>query len=233
MDGEVVLRAVNVSKSFDGKPVVDGVSIEVRRGVVEGVVGPNVAGETTLLRILAGLLEPDAGLVERRGRIGYVPQDDMLLPWLTLRGNIELGLRARGLPREERRRRVAEAARLLGLEEYLDMYPWRVSGGTRRKAAIARALVLKPDALLLDEPYTGLDRRSIEALQGFIRRVKREGLAVLIVSHQLAELVEVADIVYVVTERPARLRGVLDLTKPGSRERILEILTPLLLDGGA
>ena len=233
MDGEVVLRAVNVSKSFDGKPVVDGVSIEVRRGVVEGVVGPNGAGKTTLLRILAGLLEPDAGLVERRGRIGYVPQDDMLLPWLTLRGNIELGLRARGLPREERRRRVAEAARLLGLEEYLDMYPWRVSGGTRRKAAIARALVLKPDALLLDEPYTGLDRRSIEALQGFIRRVKREGLAVLIVSHQLAELVEVADIVYVVTERPARLRGVLDLTKPGSRERILEILTPLLLDGGA
>lgn len=225
---EPVIRARGIYKSFDGLPVVEDFTIELRRGAVAGIVGPNGAGKTTILRILAGLLEPDRGLVERRGRVGYVPQDDMLLPWLTIRGNIELGLKARHVPVEERRRRVAEAAELLGLTDYLDMYPGRVSGGTRRKAAIARALVLQPDALLLDEPYTGLDRRSVEALQGFIRRIRREGIAVLLVSHQLAELVEVADTVYVVTERPARIRGVLDLTRPGARERIMELLTPLL-----
>ena len=216
-----------VRKSYDDVLVLDGVSLHAGEGEIVGVVGPNGAGKTTLLKIIAGIEEADSGRVQVRGSVGYVPQDPLLLPWKKLRGNIELGLVFRGVPREEARRRALEAARLLGIEEYLDYYPRQVSGGTARKASIARALALDPDVLLLDEPFTGLDLASTEALIKSLEGLARKGYTMVIVSHQLDELVRLADRVYVLTPRPSRVKWTLDLKGLSGPERARVVVETL------
>ncbi len=210
------VRVVDLYKSFGPEQVLGGISLEVVRGEAVGIVGPNGCGKTTLLRIIAGLEEPDRGEALVRGRLGLVPQDNLLLPWRTLRGNLELALRLAGVEGREAEERIRRVSELLGIEEHLDKYPARVSGGTARKAAIARALALEPDILLLDEPYTGLDVASIASLQEALQKLRRSsGISMIIVSHQLDELVEIADRVYVLTHRPARVKGVVDLRETG------------------
>ncbi len=130
----IALRAMSIYKSFGDRLVLSGVSIEAYRGEVVAIVGPNGSGKTTLLRIIAGLEKPDKGRVDLRGRALLVFQENLLLPWKKLRDNIALGLVYAGLPRREIERRVSEAARLLGLTEYLDKYPWQVSGGHCEKS---------------------------------------------------------------------------------------------------
>ncbi len=217
MGSEVeAVRVIDVYKSFGTEQVLGGVSLEVARGEAVGIVGPNGCGKTTLLRIIAGLEEPDRGEALVRGRLGLVPQDNLLLPWRTLRGNLELALRLAGVEGREAEERIRRVSELLGIEEHLDKYPGRVSGGTARKAAIARALALEPDILLLDEPYTGLDVASIASLQEALQKLRRgSGISMIIVSHQLDELVEIADRVYVLTHKPARVKGVVDLREAG------------------
>ena len=209
MEAAVVVRGV--MKSYGSTPVLAGVSLTVARGESAGIVGPNGAGKSTLLRIIAGIEEPDAGEVIVRGSVGYVPQETILLPWRTLRGNILLAARIRGVPRDRAARILEEYSRLLGLRDYLDYYPRQVSGGTARKAQILMALVLEPDILLLDEPFTGLDRDTIEALQGAIRELKKRRFTIIVVSHMIDELMGICDRLYVLTHRPARVRRVIDL----------------------
>lgn len=222
----------DVRKSYGGVLVLDGVSLHAGEGEIVGVVGPNGAGKTTLLKIIAGIEDADSGRVRVRGNVGYVPQDPLLLPWKRLRGNIELGLVFRGIPREEARRRALDAARLLGIEEYLDYYPRQVSGGTARKASIARALALDPDVLLLDEPFTGLDLASTEALVKSLEELARRGYTMIIVSHQLDELVRLADRVYVLTPRPARVKWTLDLKGLSGPERVRVVVETLSSEHG-
>ncbi|HIC98840.1 MAG TPA: ATP-binding cassette domain-containing protein [Pyrodictiaceae archaeon] len=203
--GRIVLEARDIVKRIGETLVIDHVSLGVYEGEVLGLVGPNAAGKTTLLRILAGLVEPDAGHVVRRVGVGYVAQGNLLLPWLTIYKNIELPLKLAGVDEEERRNRVLGVAERLGIREYLDYYPHEVSGGTARKAAIARALVTGARLLLLDEPYTGLDVTSILSLQDMLKELKREQVSMVIVSHQLAEIVEIADRVCVTSKRPLHI----------------------------
>jgi len=203
--GRVILEARDIVKRIGGVLVIDHVSLRVHEGEVLGLVGPNAAGKTTLLRILAGLVEPDAGHVIRRVGVGYVAQGNLLLPWLTIYKNIELPLKLAGVGEEERRDRVLEVAQRLGIREYLDYYPHEVSGGTARKAAVARALVTGAKLLLLDEPYTGLDVTSILSLQDMLKELRREHVSMIVVSHQLAEVVEIADRVCVTSKRPLHI----------------------------
>jgi len=203
--GRVILEARDIVKRIGGVLVIDHVSLRVHEGEVLGLVGPNAAGKTTLLRILAGLVEPDAGHVIRRVGVGYVAQGNLLLPWLTIYKNIELPLKLAGVGEGERRDRVLEVAQRLGIREYLDYYPHEVSGGTARKAAVARALVTGAKLLLLDEPYTGLDVTSILSLQDMLKELRREHVSMIVVSHQLAEVVEIADRVCVTSKRPLHI----------------------------
>ena len=224
-----MIRIESVTKRFGGELVLNGVSVAVNRGEVVGVVGPNGCGKTTLLRIIAGIERPDEGTVEVRGRIGLVPQDDILLPWATLESNIGLGLKFRGVGGDELRRRVREVSRLLGIEEHLYKYPRQVSGGTARKASIARALVLEPDVLLLDEPYTGLDAFSISSLQTILKKLNREyGVTMLVVSHQLGELTSIADRIYVLSHKPSRVKAIIDLKSMSESERLNAIYKTLV-----
>ena len=220
----LALRVKNVYKSFDSHLVLSGVSLEARRGEVAAIVGPNGSGKTTLLRIIAGLEKPDSGKVELYGKPLLVFQENLLLPWKKIRDNIALGLVYAGMARGEIEQRVKEVAKLLGLEEHLDKYPWQVSGGTARKAAIARILVLDPDILLLDEPLAGLDIGTRRALLERITSIAHErGKTVIVVDHSVESVAPYVDKIYIVSYPPARIKAQVNLREKEPGERIAEV----------
>jgi len=219
--GGLAVEVRGLVKSFNGRVVLAGINLEAPWDMVVAVVGPNGSGKTTLLRIIAGLEKPDSGLVVARGRPLLVFQENLLLPWMRLRDNIALGLRYAGLPRSVVEERVREASRLLGLEEHLDKYPWQVSGGTARKAAIARILVLDPDILLLDEPLAGLDVGARRVLLERVAGVAHEtGKAVIVVDHSIESVAPYADRVYIISSPPARILARVDLEGAPAGERL-------------
>jgi ABC-type sugar transport system ATPase subunit len=200
------VRLENVWKSYNGRPVLAGVDLSVALGEVVVIVGPNGSGKTTLARIIVGLEKPDHGNVYLLGRavhldsygtivpaeergIGYVPQGIMLLPHLTLYDNIAFGLRVRGLPEHEVRERVIEVAKLLEIEDHLEAKPTSVSGGIAQRAALARALVLKPKLLVLDEPFSHVDPWSRSRLRRLlVDYVRENGAAAIVMSHDLDDV---------------------------------------------
>nr|WP_245250326.1 ATP-binding cassette domain-containing protein [Thermococcus stetteri] len=194
----------NLRKSF-GEPILGGISLEVRKGEVVGIVGPNGTGKSTLVKIIAGVEKPDSGEVILKGTLAVAYQEDYLLPWKRVRDNVCLPLKFRG-----KECSPEELAERLGLRPYLDLYPKEVSGGNRRKAAILRAILMDADVTVLDEPFTGLDTASIKALLALVSELKGKGKAFLIVSHQLDELFRIADRVYVLSGRPAAVKKVLE-----------------------
>ncbi len=202
----MMLRVSSVHKSFS-EPVLTDISLHLKEREVLGLVGPNGCGKTTLLRIMAGLETPDRGDVKVMGKVGIVFQEDRLLPWKTLWENIALGLKYRGLRGEELIGKVKEYSEMVGLSKSdLALHPRKASGGTRRKAALARALVLEPEILLLDEPFTGLDVKARISLREALRLIWSEyELSTVIVSHQLEELLLLTGRVYVLTPKPARI----------------------------
>lgn len=217
----VILEVNSISKSFS-ESILSEISLKLHEGEVIGVVGPNGCGKTTLLRIMAGLERPDRGEVRSEGRVGIVFQEDRLLPWRTLWENIALGLKYRGLRGGELVSKVMEYSEMVGLAQRdLALHPRKASGGTRRKAALARALVLEPDILLLDEPFTGLDVKAIASLREALRRIwDKYCLSTIIVSHQLEELLPLTDRVYVLTPKPARIADEIDLSGMNLERRL-------------
>ncbi len=202
--GETLVLVRNLEKSFNGEKILGGIDLDVKMGEVVGIVGPNGTGKSTLVKILVGVEKPDSGEVSVSGSLSVVYQEDYLLPWKKLYDNICLGLRFKG-----KECNPSKVARKLGIEGFLERYPKEVSGGTRRKAAIARALLLDFDVLILDEPFTGLDENSKETLISIIMELANSGKAVLVVSHQLEELFRVAHRVYVLGGRPATVKKIL------------------------
>lgn len=203
---EIVLEALNIRKSFS-EPVLNGVNLTLGRDEVLGIVGPNACGKTTLLRILAGLERADGGEVRREGKIALVFQEDRLLPWKTLMENICLGLKYSGIRGDTALERTLKYSEKLGLNRSdLGSYPLKVSGGTRRKAAIARALVLEPEIVLMDEPFTGLDFQTTSIIRSTLNKLLRElGSSTIIVSHQLEELLAMADRCLIMAPKPSRI----------------------------
>jgi NitT/TauT family transport system ATP-binding protein len=144
-------------------------------------------------------------MIRVNGGVGIVFQDNLLLPWKKVWENISIGLMLRKLDKDYILRKVIEVARMLNIQDYLDMYPSKISGGTARKVSIARALVMDPDILLLDEPYTGLDVKSIRSLQEALEKLKQKEISMVIVSHQIEELTRVSDIIYIFSHKPTRV----------------------------
>lgn len=195
MTGDEVLRVADAAVGYGGRPVVEGISLSLRRGDALGIVGPNGSGKTTFVKTVLGLLDPMAGTLERAPdfRAGYVPQRESIDPVFPFTAEDVVVMAARAdalLPftaRAERRRLAAEALGRVGLGAEADR-PYRdLSGGQRQRVLLARALAARPTVLVLDEPTSGMDLTAETALFDLVRRLRREeGLTVLLVSHSLA-----------------------------------------------
>ena len=214
---DVKLRVDDVGKDFL-IPIIDGVSFDVEAGEFVCVLGPNGCGKTTLLRIIGGLepatrgrvlLDGQAVVADQRHdrKVGVVFQEDRLLPWKTVRENVELVLKPLGLGARERRAQADRYLALVGLHGFEDYYPARVSGGMRQRAAIARALAIEADVLLMDEPFGALDAQNRRIMQKEVRRVWAEtGRTILFVTHSIEEAAAIGSTLLMLSARPARIR---------------------------
>ncbi|MFC7220195.1 ABC transporter ATP-binding protein [Streptomyces polyrhachis] len=232
-DDSPVLGLDGVGMRFpDGTEALRGVDLTVARGEFVSVVGPSGCGKSTLLRIAAGLTAPTAGRVSvhegSAGSVGYVFQDPTLLPWRTVRANVELFGELRGLPRQERRERAAQALELVGLEEFAGHRPGALSGGMRMRASLARSLALRPGLFLLDEPFGSLDEITRERLDEDLLRLHRaERFAALLVTHSVTEAVLLSSRVVVLTPRPGRVAGEFPVPFPYPRAERLRFSAEL------
>jgi NitT/TauT family transport system ATP-binding protein len=200
-----------------GKLVLNGIDLDVAEGLFLSIVGPSGAGKTTLLRCMAGLLPPTSGSVAMNGvpvdrpppSLALVFQDysRSLMPWMSVRKNVELPLLSKRIARSERRGRAEEALAAVGLAGSANQYPWQLSGGMQQRAAIARALAYRPQALLMDEPFASVDAQTRADLEDLTRSVRgRFGMTVILVTHDIDEAVYVGDEVVVLSGSPARVR---------------------------
>lgn len=217
MSDEGALIASGVMHGFAGTKVLEGVDLGIPRGGVLAILGPSGSGKTTLLHILGGLLAPDAGHIERPfERPAFVFQDPLLLPWRTARGNVAFGLAGQRLSRAERLSRARSMLVKVGLGyDDAGLYPHQLSGGMKKRVALARALAVEPDLLLLDEAFSALDVGLSREMQQLVRLDAQErGVTVVLVTHDLSEAVRLADRAVVLAGRPGRVVARLSIDRP-------------------
>jgi NitT/TauT family transport system ATP-binding protein len=195
------------------------------------VVGPSGCGKTTLLRCVAGLLEPTAGEVLLQGARVADPPPDLavvfqeygrsLFPWMTVRGNVELPLRAKRLPRARRAQLVDEALAAVGLGDVHAAYPWQLSGGMQQRVAIARAVAYEPHVLLMDEPFAAVDAQTRAELEDLVRSVwRRTGVTIVFVTHDIDEAVYLGQRVLVLSSSPTVVHEDLAVDLPDERDQL-------------
>jgi sulfonate transport system ATP-binding protein len=206
--------------------VLDGVSLDIGNGEFISIVGRSGCGKSTILRIIAGLTSCTSGTVELDGKMitapglerGMVFQDHRLLPWLTVKQNIEFGLYS--LTAEQRERVVSEHISLVSLTGFETAFPGQLSGGMAQRAAIARALVRRPQILLLDEPFGALDALTRIQLQQEILKIwEAEKTSMILVTHDIDEAIYLSDRVIVLSNRPAKIQKILEVELPRPRDR--------------
>ena len=218
--GEIILEARSVDKYYgdDRTPVLDSVSVALHAGEFVALLGPSGSGKSTLLRLLSGLMEPSAGHVLSHGEqltginpnVAIVFQSFALFPWLTVLQNVELGLLAAGVPAEQRRERAIAAIDLIGLDGYEEAFPKELSGGMKQRVGFARALVVQPEVLFMDEPFSALDVLTGETLRSELQELwisrSMPTKAVLLVTHNIEEAVMLADRILVLGANPGHIR---------------------------
>ncbi len=234
-----------VSRSFpkgSGKDVtvLENVDLTIREGELVGLLGRSGSGKSTLLRIIAGLVAPSSGVAECRGSeiqgppsgVAMVFQSFALFPWLTVLQNVELGLEAQGIDRAERRSRALAAIDLIGLDGFENAFPKELSGGMRQRVGFARALVVHPDLLLMDEPFSALDVLTAETLRTDMIDLWVEGRlpikSVLIVTHNIEEAVLMCDRILVFSSNPGRVARELKVDLPHPRNRLDPVFRQLV-----
>jgi NitT/TauT family transport system ATP-binding protein len=201
-----VLRVTDVTVAYGAEPIIEGVTLDVKAGQFASLIGPSGSGKTSILRVVMQLIQPLTGSVALDvplNEVGFLFQDDALLPWRTARQNVALGLRIRGVEKKEAMAQADQWLASLDLKGFGDRYPRQLSGGQRKRVAIAQILALRPRVLLMDEPFAALDAivrtRITQELLGW---VEREHLTVLLVTHDLEEAISASDVVYVLSQGP-------------------------------
>ena len=218
-----MLRVRGLTVAFGRQPILEGIDLDVMPGQFTSLIGPSGSGKTSVLRAITALLRPERGTVTLDvplNDVGFLFQDDALLPWRTVRQNVALGLRIRGVAADLATEKTERWLSLLGLEGLGDRYPRQLSGGQRKRVAIAQVLVLQPKLLLMDEPFASLDAivrmRITQELLGW---VEQEHLTVLLVTHDLQEAISMSDVVYVLSHGPRatiRARHEVTIARPRS-----------------
>ena len=208
------LVTVGLSKSYQGRKVVDDVHLKICTGEVVGLLGPNGAGKTTIFYIVVGLSGPDAGQVllnevpitqlpmylRARGGISYLPQEPSIFRKLTVEENILAVLETLSLTAHERREQLEELVEEFGLQKVRRSFGYVLSGGERRKVEIARALAISPSFILLDEPFSGIDPLAVLDIQGLISKLREEEIGILVTDHNVRETLRVTDRAYIINE---------------------------------
>lgn len=234
---EVLVSVEHVSKSFtsaggDNLRVLDDITLDLCAGEIVALLGRSGSGKSTLLRSIAGLIGPTNGTVRYRGTelngtnpgTAMVFQSFALMPWLTVQDNVELGLAAQNIPPAQRRERALKAIDMIGLDGFESAYPKELSGGMRQRVGFARALVLKPDLLLMDEPFSALDVLTAENLRTELMSLwSQDGFptkGICIVTHNIDEAVQLADRVLILGTNPGHIRAevTIDLARPRDRK---------------
>lgn len=210
---------------------IRSISFEVRAGELLCVVGPSGCGKTTLLKCLSGLLSPTTGSVLLDGQAVLAPPEKMavvfqeygrsLYPWLSVRDNVGLPLKARGVPRDEREQAVRAALEEVGLGQALASFPWQLSGGMQQRVAIARAIAYQPEVLVMDEPFAAVDAQTRADLEDLVRRVWQDlGVTVIFVTHDIDESVYLGERVLVLSSSPTVVQEDLAVDLPAARDQI-------------
>jgi NitT/TauT family transport system ATP-binding protein len=227
-----ILAARNLSKTFyagqrPGVAAIEDLSLEVSEGEVVCVLGASGCGKSTLLNIFAGFTEPTAGQVFLRGepitgvepRCGMVFQSYALFPWKTVRGNVEFGLKMKGVPSAERRRIAARFIEMVKLGGFEDHYPAELSGGMQQRVTLARILAADPEVLLMDEPFAALDAMTRQVMQEELLRIHDESRKTIVfITHSIDEALILSDRLVVMSARPGRVKAILANTLPTPRQ---------------
>ena len=220
------LEVQHISKSFDGRPVLEDISLELYQGELVCLLGVSGGGKTTLFNVIAGLLPPDGGRVlldgeeitSRPGRISYMLQKDLLLPYRTIQDNVSLPLLLKGVKKGEARRRVSPMFARFGLEGTQKLYPAQLSGGMRQRAALLRTYQFSQDVALLDEPFSALDtltKRDIH--RWYLDMMESIRLSTLFVTHDIDEAILLSDRIYLLTGTPGTITAEIPIHEPKPR----------------
>lgn len=232
---DTIITIEHLTKSFKKAAsqdllVLEEVNFKLYEGEIVALLGKSGSGKSTLLRIIAGLISPSSGAVTYRGNpvkgpvpgIAMVFQSFALMPWLTVLENVELGLEAQGVHRDERRHRAIEAIDIIGLDGFESAFPKELSGGMRQRVGFARALVINPDVLLMDEPFSALDVLTAENLKSDLLELWKEKKTntngILLVTHNIEEAATLADRIVIFGNDPGYIRAELPVTLPQPRD---------------
>ena len=210
----IKIRSANLIKEFGQNRAVDNVSIDVSTGEVVGLLGPNGAGKTTTFKMIVGFERPTQGQIffgptdvtrfplHKRAKLGmgYLPQEQSVFRKMTVRDNLKAILQARGISKAETRERIEQVEEELGIEHLRRRRAEVLSGGEKRRVEIARALTLKPKFLLLDEPFAGVDPKTVEDIMEIIGKLRERGLGILITDHNVRETLQITDRSYILTK---------------------------------
>ena len=221
------LEVKNISKSFDGKPVLKDVSIELNRGELVCLLGVSGGGKTTLFNVISGLLSPDNGQVlldgeditNQSGHISYMLQKDLLLPYRTIEDNAALPLLLKGEKKKEARKKVSPLFEQFGLEGTQKKYPSQLSGGMRQRAALLRTYMFSKDVALLDEPFSALDTLTKSAMhKWYLDVMEKIQLSTLFITHDIDEAILISDRIYLLSGTPGEITGEIVIKEPKPRK---------------
>ncbi len=227
-----ILEIKNISKAFDGKPVLEDVSIALRPGELVSLLGVSGGGKTTLFHIISGLLPPDRGQVllkgeditGRPGQVSYMLQKDLLLPYRTVEDNVILPLLLKGLSKKEARAQVSDLFEEFGLMGTQKQYPHQLSGGMRQRAALLRSFLFSREVALLDEPFSALDTLTKSSIhRWYLEVMERIKLSTLFITHDIDEAILLSDRIYLLGGSPGRVTREIsiDVPKPRSADFLL------------
>lgn len=218
-----LLEFKDVSKSFfDTKKetkVLDKLSFSLDKNEKIAIVGPSGCGKSTILNLASDLLKQDKGEIIKNGNVGYMFQTDNLFEWRTIFKNITLGLEIKGKVKKEDKERIIKLLDKYGLKEFKDKHPSELSGGMRQRVALIRTLVLNPDILLLDEPFSALDAQTkLMVNEDIYNIVSKENKSVIMVTHDIAEAIAFSDKVIVLNQRPSNVKNIYEIKFKGLNE---------------
>ena len=223
MERKMILDGV--CKRFGDTSVLNQISIEVFAGEHVTVLGPSGCGKSTIMNLLTGILQPDEGNVTVNGKIGYMQQKDLLLPWKTCLDNVILPDLLAGVSKEDAAKRAVSLFEVFGLKDYLHAYPGEMSGGMRQRASLLRTFFSSGDILLLDEPFGAVDSITRGNLQRWLLEVSKElGLTIFMITHDVEEAILLSDRIYVLSDKPAVVRDELvpDFSTDDKSDRLFD-----------